>query len=94
MRTLKAAQLNRRSSVPALLLAAFLYSLSECASPAVGEVCENVVDDDAISMTTWKEDTLICVGSLMPGAALPQNISTFAWGCLKTYLNFGLKADG
>ena len=53
-----------------------------------------MVDDDAISMTTWKEDTLICVGSLMPGAALPQNISTFAWGCLKTYLNFGLKADG
>ena len=73
---------------------AFLSSLSGCASP-VGEVCENVVDDDAISMTTWKEDSLICVGSLIPGAALPHNTSMFAWGCLKKYLNFGIsEADG
>ena len=62
----------------------FPVSVSGCASPAVREVWENVVDGDAISMTTWKEDTLICVGSLLPGAAWPlKNTSMFDWGCLK-----------
>eukprot|EP00435_Cladocopium_sp_Y103_P053628 s2238_g17.t1 len=38
-----------------------VYSVADAQTGTAKQVCENVVDGDAISMTTWKEDTLICV---------------------------------